>query len=239
MKSIEPPTPNSSLKLAVFDLDGTLNQIPSPYGYVHRALRVHDKAARILARYRSGELSYVQWGEEEIALWRGLQIERLIEIVSEIPYWPGAREFVRRLKARGVAVALVSAGFDVHVRRCAAELGVDHAYFNRLGVADGLLTGEFWAGVNADNKGELVRELQARFGATRSETLVAGDTDHDASMFPEAALRIAVAPEPALVAAADLLLTDGDWRPVWGMIEAVRPGWLPPSIPGGLVDSEG
>jgi phosphoserine phosphatase len=228
---VRPVTPSSStnrLKLAVFDLDGTLTQVPSPYRHVHHALGVQQQAERILARYRSGELSYTQWGAEEIALWQGLEVARLIEIVSEIPYRPGALEFVGRLKGGGVAVALVSAGFDVHVRRCAAQLDVDHAFFNRLGVEDGRLTGRFWAGVNSHNKGELVRELQARFGASQAETLVAGDNEHDATMFPEAAVRIAVAPSDQVVAAAaDLVLADGDWRPVWATIAAARPGWLP------------
>jgi phosphoserine phosphatase len=230
MRPVNAVSLDSKLKLAVFDLDGTLKQVTSPYSHVHRALGVHEQAARILARYRSGELTYVQWGQEEIALWRGLEVSRLVEIVSGIPYWPGAREFVGRLKAAGITVALVSAGFDVHVQRCAAELGADHAYYNRLGVEDGRLTGAFWAGVNSHNKGQLVRELQARFGATRAETLVAGDNDHDATMFPEAAVSIAVAPaDPTVAAAADVVLADGDWRPVWGIIEARRPGWLPAS----------
>jgi phosphoserine phosphatase len=228
MKLIQPSPPTSTLKLAVFDLDGTLKQVTSPYSHVHRALGVQEEAALILARYRRGELSYEGWGQEEIALWRGLEVARLVDIVSQIPYWPGAQDFVGRLRAAGVTVALVSAGFDVHVRRCAAELGVDHAYHNRLGIEDGRLTGAFWAGVNSHNKGKLVRELQARFGATRAETLVAGDNEHDTTMFPEAAVSIAVAPaDPAVAAAADLLLPDGDWRPVLAMIESARPGWLP------------
>ena len=228
MKPIRPSPPTSTLKLAVFDLDGTLKQVTSPYSHVHRALGVHEEAALVLARYRRGELSYEEWGEEEIALWRGLEVARLVDIVSQIPYWPGAQDFVRRLRAAGVTVALVSAGFDVHVRRCAAELGVDHAHYNRLGIEDGRLTGAFWAGVNSHNKGRLVRELQARFGATRAETLVAGDNEHDTTMFPEAAVSIAVAPaDPAVAAAADLLLADGDWRPALAMIETARPGWLP------------
>jgi hydroxymethylpyrimidine pyrophosphatase-like HAD family hydrolase len=94
------------------------------------------------------------------------------------------------------------------------------------------LTGGFLAGVNSHNKGDLVRELQGRFGATRAETLVAGDIDQDTTMFPEAALSIAVAPADPLVGeAADLLLADGDWRPIWERIEAVRPGWLPAIAP--------
>jgi phosphoserine phosphatase len=225
-----------SLRLAVFDLDGTLTSVRSPYDYVHRALGVKVEAAKIFSRYRRGELSYVEWGRAEIGLWRSLPMKRVTAITRAIPYWPGAVEFVRRLKTTGVVVAIVSAGFDLHVEFRARELDADAVFCNRLGVVDGRLTGEFVGGVDGDNKGELVRALQARFGFSRDETLTAGDTLADTHMFPHAAVSIAVAPGEAAVAeASDLLLPDGDWSRVQELIEALRPGWLPggPSPGGG------
>ncbi len=219
---------NSTLRLAVFDLDGTLKAVRSPYSYVHRALGVERPAAEIFDRYQRGELSYFEWGQEEIALWRGLSVERLQQIVGEIPYYPGAVGFVRQLKTAGVIVVLVSAGFDIHVQRCAVELGADHAVYNGLEVVDGRLTGRFLGGVDGQNKGELVRQLQERYGTSKAETLAAGDTLYDISMFPEAAVSVAVSPsDPAVAEAANLLLPEGDWTGVWGMIERARPGWLP------------
>jgi phosphoserine phosphatase len=219
-----------TLKLAVFDLDGTLMAVRSPYDYVHRALGVREEASQIYARYRRGELSYFEWGQAEIGLWRGLPVEALIAIVRDISYWPGAVEFVRRSRATGVIVALISAAFDVHVQHRAAELKADVAFFNRLGVADGRLTGEFFDGVDSHNKGELLASLQARFGVESAETLAAGDTLHDTSMFTRAAVSIAVSPAEAAVAeAADLVLPDGDWTQAWEMIKVLRPGWLPGS----------
>jgi phosphoserine phosphatase len=219
-----------TLKLAVFDLDGTLMAVPSPYDYVHRALGVVEEASQIYARYGRGELSYFEWGQAEIGLWRDLPVEALIAIVQGIPYWPGAVEFVRRLRAAGVIVALISAAFDVHVQHRAAELKADVAFFNRLGVADGRLTGEFFDGVDSHNKGELLASLQVRFGVGSAETLAAGDTLYDTPMFPHAAVSIVVGPaEPAVAEAADLVLPDGDWSRVWGMIQTLRPGWLPGS----------
>jgi phosphoserine phosphatase len=218
---------STQIKLAVFDLDGTLKAARSPYDFVHRALGVKAHAARVFARYQRGELSYFEWGQEEIGLWRDLPVERLMAIIRTIPYWPGAVSFVQRLKAAGVVVALVSAGFDLHVEHCAAELDADVALCNRLGVANGRLTGEFIDGVDSHNKGQLVQALQVRFGATRAETLAAGDTPADIRMFPNAAVSVAVAPAELPVAeAADLLFPDGDWSRAWEMIEAFRPGWL-------------
>lgn len=216
------------LKLAVFDLDGTLKQVQSPYSHVHRALGVTEQAETIAARYRRGELDYMQWGQQEIALWRDLPVDRLQAIIATIPYWPGAREFVGQLKASGVRVAIISAGFDVHVRHWAQDLGADQALYNRLQVENGHLTGRFIAAVDGKNKGELVRELQQQWQISPAETLAAGDTWQDTYMFQQAALAIAVAPDdPAVAQKADIHLADGDWRPLWGKIEQLRPGWLP------------
>lgn len=229
MNATREQTTNHRCKLAVFDLDGTLKKERSPYDFTHRALGVQHKAALVYARYQRGELSYSEWGQEEVALWRDLPIERLAAITRSIPYWPGAVAFVHQLKAAGVYVALISAGFNPHVPHCAAELGADVAQYNRIGVADNRLTGEYFDKVNGHNKGELVRQLQHQFSVGREETLVAGDTIFDISMFPEAAVSIAVAPsDPAVAEAADLHLTDGDWTSAWSMIETFRPAWLPP-----------
>ncbi len=218
----------ATLRLAVFDLDGTLTPVRSPYDHVHRALGVREEASRIYDRYRRGELTYSEWGQHEVRLWRGLPVEELIRIVGDIPFWPGAVEFVRRLRSAGVVVALISAAFDVHVQSRAEQLEVEVAFFNELGVAGGRLTGEFFDGVDSHNKGELLATLQERFGAEPAETLTAGDTLYDTSMFPWAAVSIAVSPaEPGVAEAADVVIPDGDWSSVWETIQALRPGWLP------------
>lgn len=94
----------------------------------------------------------------------------------------------------------------------ALEFGAEFVC-NVIGVADGLLTGEFFSQIDGANKGALVKDLQARFGVERDETLTAGDTVGDLSMFPESALSIAVAPEsPEVAQAASLLLPENDWR---------------------------
>lgn len=221
-------TPEYRLGLAVFDLDGTLLSTRSPYGYVHQALGVEAQAAAVYARYKAGELTYMEWGQEEIALWRGQSAERIKAITAAIPYRPGAREVVAQLRRAGVAVALLSAGFDLHVTQRARELGVDEAIFNRLEVRDGRLTGAFGGGVDGHEKGELIGALQDRFGASPMETLAAGDTRYDIPMFVRAAVSIAVDPaDPSVVEAADFELPGGDWRLAWGLIEELRPGWLP------------
>ena len=53
------------LKLAVFDLDGTLKQTPDPYVYLHRCLGTMDEADKFFAQGMAGDRP------EEMALYRG------------------------------------------------------------------------------------------------------------------------------------------------------------------------
>ena len=53
-----PKTRRRRLRLAVLDVDGTLKQAESPYGYLHRRLGVADLAAPNRALALAGQISY-------------------------------------------------------------------------------------------------------------------------------------------------------------------------------------
>lgn len=99
------------LRLAVFDLDGTLKAVRSPFRHVSEALGVQVQAEGIFVRFQRGEIGYRDWGRLEVALWQGAPERRLRQILQTIPYRPGAVEFVHRLKAGGVTIVLISAAF--------------------------------------------------------------------------------------------------------------------------------
>jgi phosphoserine phosphatase len=218
----------TKLRLAVFDLDGTLKAVRSPFRYVSESLGLQAQAESIFVRFQRGEIAYQDWGKLEVALWQGTPEWRLIQILHTIPYRPGAVEFVRRLKSGGVIIVLISAAFRQHVEPSAEELAAEFVC-NSIGVADGLLTGDFSSRIDGRNKGKIINDLQTRFGISQDETLTAGDTAGDISMFSESAISIAVDPESLeIVQAASLLLPENDWRQAWELIDALRPGWLPP-----------
>ncbi len=216
------------LRLAVFDLDGTLNAVRSPFRHVSEALGMQAQAENVFLRFQRGEIAYQDWGKLEVALWKGIPEWRLIQILDTIPYRPGAVDFVHRLRSGGVIVVLISAAFRQHVEPSAQELGAEFVC-NSIGVSDGILTGDFFSQIDGCNKGRIINELQTRFGISREETLSAGDTAGDISMFLESAVSIAVDPEsPEVTRAASLQLPENDWRQAWELIGALRPGWLPP-----------
>ena len=115
------------LKLAVFDLDGTLKVEPDPYVYLHRRLGVMAEAEAITAAGLSGQLAYEEWLRADAELWRGTPRARLLELFAEDAYIPGAPEAVRALRAHGAEIAILSSGLRLHaemVVRFARALGI-------------------------------------------------------------------------------------------------------------------
>ena len=214
------------LKLAVFDLDGTLKQAPDPYVYLHERLGTLEAAEVFTARGLSGEIPYDEWLRLDTGLWTGTPRSVLVRHLHENPYLPGARETVAALKAGGVIVAIISSGLLLHAQMVAEELGIGPVIGNELffdgeeddPVANGRVTTHCPYGA----KRPVLEQLQARLGVTPAETLAAGDTRSDLGLFELAAVRVAVNPNhPQVAAAADIVLADGDLRPLLDRLHGV------------------
>jgi phosphoserine phosphatase len=214
------------LRLAVLDVDGTLKEAESPYQFLHRRLGCAHLAAENRQMALAGQISYGEWLRRDVALWAGQPVSRICGLLAENPFLPGAPEFLRALKAGGVCVALVTAGFTFNTEPIAAEFAVDYVLANELMVADGELTGVAINHVPEGGKAAFACALRERLGASLEETLAAGDTAGDLELFDCAGVRVAVNPRsPELARRADVVfepdLTGAvDWL--------VGRGYLPP-----------
>lgn len=196
----------SHLRLAVLDLDGTLKQAESPYQYLHERLGVAHLANRHRELALAGKISYGEWLAYDAALWAGQPVAWLRHLLAQNPYLPGAPELLRGLKAAGVAVALVSAGFTLNTDPVVAEFGLDYVLANELGVQDGVLDGTAINHVPEGGKAAFACDLMARLSIAPEETLAAGDTRGDLELFDCAGVRMAVNPKwPELRARADVV----------------------------------
>jgi phosphoserine phosphatase len=216
------------LKLAVFDLDGTLKEVRDPYAYLHRRLGVADEGLALIAQGMAGELSYEDWLRMDAELWRGTLQADLEGYLREIRYLPGARETVAALKARGVEVAIISAGLLFHSQLVAAELGIERYFGNEIYFVDeGLgpaVSGEVRAHVPLGGKGEVMARLQEELGVTPAESLSVGDTRDDIPVFRCAAVSVAVDPDrPEVAVAADIVLSRPDLRSLLERVHAYAP----------------
>lgn len=207
------------LRLAVFDLDGTLKQARDPYVYLHRHLGTLEAAEAFTGKGLSGEIPYEEWLRLDVSLWRGTPRSLLERLFRQNPYLPGARETIATLKARGAHVAIISSGLLLHAEMVARDLGVDFVFGNEIFFEDNgvepVVSGEVRAHCPFHEKGRIMERVQAELGVAPNECLAVGDGTGDIPLFERAAVGVAVNPtRPEVAAAADIVLLRPDLRPL-------------------------
>lgn len=180
------------LKLALFDLDGTLTREKSSWEYVHRKLGVWDgHAVRFQEAFLRGEISYDRFCQLDASIWKGRKVQDLQKILGEIPLYEGIEDFIRYLRSKGMKLGIISSGLSLLANWITEKYDFDYAIANELGAAEGILNGEIKINVHYDQKGEWVLDAQRRFNVHREEILASGDSTGDMIMLQMAGLSIA------------------------------------------------
>ena len=216
------------LRLAVFDLDGTLKRARDPYVYLHKKLGTWEAAQAFTREGLTGNLDYEAWLRLDASLWKGVERTEVESIFRQNPYLPGAKETVARLKRAGIQVAIVSTGLRTHAEQVQADLDIDSIVANEILFEDGRVSGEALAHVPEGGKGLVVARLQAKLGVAADECMAVGDGDSDKDMFDQVRIGIAVNPSSERVrAAASLILEEPNLNPLLTELERFAPGWCP------------
>ena len=183
---------NSSFKMAVFDLDGTLTRERSIWEYIHKRLgKWYGFAEKYQERFLSGEISYRQFCELDAQVWKGMKVEQLLTIIETVPFHDGVEELVQYLKSRQLKLAMVSSGLSVLSNWVHRKYGFDYSISNDLLEENGVLTGKVRIQVYYDKKAEWVRRILERFGVRPEETIAIGDSRGDLDMLQMAGFSIA------------------------------------------------
>jgi phosphoserine phosphatase len=190
-------------RLVVFDMDSTIVDGEVIDELAHAA-GVGEKVAHITRRAMQGELDFKDALRQRVAMLKGLTVDDLERIASEMKLTPGAEDLIRTLKRMGFRLALISGGFTFFTDHLKRELGFDYTYANQLVVRDGIVTGEV-AGdiIDMHRKGEILKELAAKEGLTTDEVVAVGDGANDQIMIKNAGLGIAFNAKEILKRAAD------------------------------------
>jgi phosphoserine phosphatase len=171
-------------KLAIFDLDGTLTHERSIWEYIHRQLGKWDGFAdEYQKRFLSGEISYDEFCELDARIWRGMRLEKLLEIVKTVSFHAGVGNLIQYLKGKGLKLAMVSSGLSVLSSWVHQKFGFDYSVSNDLLDEDGILTGGVRIHVYNDQKAEWVKKIQQEFGIRPEESMAIGDSKGDMEMF--------------------------------------------------------
>lgn len=208
------------MKLAVFDFDSTLMD-GETIDFLAQELNLGAKVAKITEEAMSGRLDFFESLTTRVALLKGLEYKKVVEICENLPLMNGSYELVPELKKMGYKVVCFSGGFRVGTTPAKIKLGLDADFSNVLheknGVLTGLVGGDMMFGFS---KGDMLQRLQSILGVSRENTLVCGDGANDLSMFEHADTRVAFCAKEILRKEANIIVDTKDLTKILDNIKA-------------------
>ncbi len=208
------------MKLAVFDFDSTLMD-GETIDFLAEVHGVGDEVKKITEEAMSGRLDFFESLTTRVALLKGLEYKKAVEICENLPLMPGAIETIKGLKDLGYKVVCFSGGFRIATSKAKDILDLDADFSNILHEKDGVLTGLVGGDMMfSSSKGDMIRRLQNLLGVTKQNTLVCGDGANDLSMFSEASTKIAFCAKDVLKKEANIVIDTKDLTKILEHIKA-------------------
>jgi len=208
------------MKLAVFDFDSTLMD-GETIDFLAQELNLGAKVAKITEEAMSGRLDFFESLTTRVALLKGLEYKKVVEICENLPLMNGSYELILELKKMGYKVVCFSGGFRVGTTPAKIKLGLDADFSNVLheknGILTGLVGGDMMFGYS---KGDMIRRLQNLLKISKENTLVCGDGANDLSMFAEANTRVAFCAKDVLKKEANIIVDTKDLTKILEHIKA-------------------
>jgi phosphoserine phosphatase len=211
------------IRLVAFDLDGTLVEAPSSWGWVHRSFgESNDDSLRLFLEGRIDDAEFIR---RDIRLWwkhrPDISVDDIEAILADVPLMPGARALFDGLHERGILSAIISGGIDLLARRIGRELGIPYVLANGFTVdASGRLTGGGHIRVPIKDKESVLAQVQRQLGVAPPDTAAVGNSEIDVGMFRRARLGIAVRPDDDIVRrAASVVVEDGDLSAILAVLD--------------------
>ena len=182
------------LRLAIFDIDGTLRRVRDPWIHLHHHLGVAEQAKHLPARWQRGEITYEQWAQFDASFWRGSTRETIVGALGTNPFRDGARELIDWFTSRAIPCVGISSGLSIFNEITAAELGIKEVISNELQFDGDICNGEISIQVNEENKGEIMDEILERYSVRDTHVAAFGDGTADIPLLRKAGLGIAIFP---------------------------------------------
>jgi phosphoserine phosphatase len=181
---------NDGLKVAGFDMDGTLLEENSSWVALHKHFGTSHLGDASLKLYTEGKIDYEEFMRRDIAAWPEVVTKQEVEsILSRYKVRREAPETIRELKRLHIESALVTSGIDMLAGKVAEELGI------RFWVANGLrfdgrgrLLPHGIPRVDPTRKDLAYLKLLRGLGVRPKETIAIGDTIYDLAFLKSARL---------------------------------------------------
>lgn len=201
------------LRAALFDMDRTLVRRHTSSLYVRYQREIGEaglyellRASFWVAQYTLGLLDAPKVAERALADFRGRDAAALTASCAEwYARWvrphvcEAGREAVRRHRAAGDVVAIVTAATTYAARPLADDLGIEHVVASELELADGKLTGRAIAPL-CYGAGKISRTeaLADRLGFSLASSAFYTDSATDLPLLERVGERVIVNPDPRM-----------------------------------------
>ena len=192
----------------IFDLDGTLTKIPSPWRYVHERLGVWENTAcKYLDEWLSGKMSYEEFCRRDASLWNGLAVDEIYAYLDEIEWNRHVPAVVERLVAARIPSVIISSGFKYVAAKIQERCGWDPLLIYANELVDGPMvrinvSGDFRSPIS---KRALAGRAVAMVGSTMADSLVVSDTTRDLDQLSDCGYKLHVVEEDDLLRVNDFL----------------------------------
>ncbi len=179
----------AEVKLAAFDMDGTLLEHESSWVAIHRRFGTQANGEASLKLYTEGRIDYKEFMRRDIASWpKEVSRNDIDEILSGYKVRREALPTLRALRDRGMKTALVTSGIDILAEKVAAELGIDAWVANGLQFDDDeKVRPEGIGRVDPTRKDLAYLRLLDEIGLDSKQTIAVGDTVYDLAFLKSAA----------------------------------------------------
>ena len=192
----------------IFDLDGTLTKVPSPWQYVHERLGVWDTTAcHFLNEWLAGGISYEEFCRRDTTLWNGRTLGEIHGFLDEIDFNRHVPAVVERLVARRIPSIIISSGFKYVAAKIQQQCGWDPLLIYANELVDGPMvqinvSGDF---SNPLSKKALAEQALKTVGSSMVETLVVSDTRRDLEQLCDCRYQLHVQEEDDLLLVNEFL----------------------------------
>ena len=192
----------------IFDLDGTLTRVPSPWKYIHERLGLWESTASChLDEWLAGRICYEEFCVRDTSLWKGRSVDEIHGFLDEIVFNRHVPAVVERLVDAGIPSIIISSGF----RYIAAKIQVQCDWQPLLIYANELVEGpDVRINVSGDfaspiSKKALADDALPLVGAAPGETLVVSDSPRDLEQLRHCGYKLLVREENDLFRVTEYL----------------------------------
>lgn len=202
-------------------MDGTLTRHVSSWQLIHEKLGLWDEdACRYQEQFLKGRISYRRFCELDAKRWKNLPVASITSHLHAIPYSQNAKSTLKKLKALGFKLAIISTGLDLLALKVKKDLQIDHCICNKLYVRHGRLTGRVKIAVAHGEKGKVFKRLLNKIGIKPEQAIFVGDSATDVPAAKIAGYAIAFnTSHSGLTDIADYNCRTRDFREVFAAIK--------------------